>query len=212
MSRIDSLLDVSYSWTASSHIMCSLSRIPAVGEWAWYHEDFIRGQTIFSKIKMRPRQPNNPPIIIPNSNLMTLRLQISVEEARASIANTNRGVEIKDMQNQYPKTLSVSATVSDGSPALADSAVGDSIAGLDQLAAAIEDEDEDNIDQPSTNNAAQNGDVCIEHGAKKVKANVKKRKTCNHEGCTNLSKQRGLCTRHYKLSNEGLMQQDTLWM
>lgn len=152
---------------------------------------------------LRPRQPNNSPIIIPNSNLMTLRLQIPVEEARASIANTNRGVDIKDMQNQYPKTLSVSATVSDGSPALADSAVGGSIAGLDQLAAAVEDEDDDVIDQN------QNGGVCIEHGANKVKANVRKRKTCSHEGCTNQSKTKGLCTRHYMLSN---VQRNTGWM
>ena len=110
------------------------------------------------------------------------------------------------MQNQYPTTLSVS--VSYGSPVPADAAVEKSISGLDYLAAAVEDEDDD-TDQPSTNNAAQNGDVCIKHGAKKVKANVRKRKTCSHEGCTNQSKTKGLYTRHYMLSN---VQRNTGWM
>ena len=93
----------------------------------------------------------------------------------------------KEMQNQYPTSLSVS--VSCGSPAPADDSVEKSIAGLDQLAAAIEDEDDDeeDTDQPS-----QNEGVCIKHGAKK--------KTCKHEGCTNQRKQRGFCTRHYNLS------------
>ena len=179
----------------TSLISCVLSsrRIPAVGEWAWYHEHFIRGQRgSLEKIKTHrseaegPRETSSSPM----------------EEVEEDEIN-------KEMQNQHPTTLSVS--VSYGSPKPADAAVEKSIAGLDrldQLAAAVEDEDDD-TDQPSTNNAAQNGDVCIEHGAKKVKVNVRKRKTCSHEGCTNQSKTKGLCTRHHMQQK---IQQDTLWM
>ena len=177
-------------------------RIPAVGEWAWYHKDFIRGQkSSISKIEtLRPkesRQTNSSPM--------------EVEEDEIN----------KEMQNQYPTTLSVS--VSYGSPAPADAAVKKSISGLDYLAAAIEDEDdmmmeEDDTDQPSTNDA-QNGGVCIKHGAKKRRKICTHEgctklsqnggvcakhgavlKTCKHDGCTNQRKQRGFCTRHYNLS------------
>ena len=165
----------------------SLKRIPAVGEWAWYHEDFIRGhKSSISKIK-------------------THRSEGSRETSSSPMEEVEEDEINREMQNQYPTTLSVS--VSYGSPAPSGAAAEKSIAGLDQLAAAIEEEDD--IDQPSTNNAAQNGDVCIEHGAKKVKANVRKRKTCSHEGCTNQSKTRGLCTRHHMQQK---IQQDTLWM
>jgi len=173
-------------------------RIPAVGEWAWYHENFIRGhKTSISKIEtLRPKESRQ----------------------------TNSDEINEEMQNQQPTTLSVS--VSCGSPVPADAAVNEksiTITGLDYLAAAIEDEDdmmmeEDDTDQPSTNDA-QNGGVCIKHGAKKRRKICTHEgctklsqnggvcakhgavlKTCKHEGCTNQRKQRGFCTRHYNLS------------
>ena len=147
-------------------ISCVLSshRIPDVGEWAWYHKDFIRGQkSNVAKIEtLRPKESR-------------------VEEDE--IFN-------EEMQNQYPTTLS--ASVLCGSPAPADDSVEKSIAGLDQLAAAIEDEYDDDED---TDHDAQKDGVCV-----KLNKAKKKRKTCKHEGCTNQRKQRGFCTRHYNLS------------
>jgi len=133
---------------------------------------------------------------------------------------------MEEMQNQYPTTLSVS--VSCGSPVVpADAAVKKSIAGLDrldQLAAAVEDEDdmmmEEDADRQPSSNDAQNGGVCIKHGAKRYTKKTcthegctklsqnggvcakhgAKVKTCKHEGCINQRKQRGFCTRHYNLS------------